>query len=469
MARLNDKRLIFIGISGFFCSLFAVDAAAQNRPEVAEILPPAKSGECYAKVSVPAKYRSEQVDVLLKEATEQYQITPARFESRTKRVLTREASSELKAIQPVLEKEQDNFLVSPASTRWVRGSIEGDTPLSEGEHSDLAAAGVVMDEVTVGSCLYEHYIEPIINLIPNRVLVSEATEKLSSPPAKYRSDTEEVLVKPAYKRLIEVPAVFTKKQDRVLVEAAHSIWQKGTGPIQKIDNQTGEIMCLVDIPAEYETIDVEVVSTEPQLTDVSEEAVYKTVQVQKLEEDATEQREPVAAEFKTMNREQEQTPGRYTWLTSRSSEDSEPTGRVVCHQATPAKQIAYERTVVKTAGRFEQETVEEVYEDITVTELIADAQSVKIPVAGASEKIERRIKVADSRFEWQPVLCETNTTGDVISRLQAALEEEGYSPGSVDGVLGGGTLKALESYQRKNMLAEGGVTIESLKSLGVEL
>lgn len=469
MAKVGDKRLISTGVSVLFCSLFAVDATAQSRPEVAQIMPPAKSGECYAKVSVPAKYQVEQVDVLLKEASEQYQITPARFESRTKRVLTREASTKLRAIQPVLEVEKDNFVVSPATTRWVRSSLNGNNPLSEGELSDLSAAGVVLNEVAVGECLYEHYIEPIIKKIPNRVLISEATEKLSSPPAKYRSDTEEILVKAAYKRLIEIPAVFSKKQDRVLVEAAHSIWQKGEGPIQKIDNQTGEIMCRVDIPAEYETIDVEVVATGPQLTDVSEEAVYKTVSVQKLESDATEQREPVPAEFKTMHREQVQTPGRYTWLASRTSDDSDATGRVVCHQAKPANEIEYERTVVKTAGRFEREEVEETFEDVTVSELIADAQSVKIPVAGASEKIDRRVKVADSRFEWQAVLCETNTNGDIISRLQAALVEEGYNPGSVDGVLGKSTLNALEDYQQKNSLAEGGVTIESIRALGVEL
>jgi len=470
MAKTGDKRLISAGVSVLFCSLFAVDASAQNQPEVAQILPPAKSGECYAKVNVPAKYDVEQVDVLLKEGTEEFQITPAKFENKTKRVLTREASTKLKAIQPELEVEQATFAVSPATTRWVRDSLKGESPLSDGEQADLTAAGVVLEDVAVGSCLYEHFIEPEVKLIPNRVLISEATERLTAPPAKYRNDTVEVLVKAEYKRLIEVPAVFEKKQDRVLVEAAHSIWQKGTGPIQKIDNQTGEIMCRVDIPAEYQTIDVDVVTTGPMLTDVTEEAVYKTIDVQKLETDAIEQREPVEAVFKTMNKEQEQTPGKYTWLSTRSAVDnSSPTGRVVCHQANPGKQIEYERTVVKTAGRFERETVEETYENVTVTAMVSDAQSVKIPVAGSSKKIERRIKIADSRFEWQPVLCETNTNGDIITRLQTALAEEGFAPGSIDGVLGSGTLRALEEYQRKNALAEGGVTLESIKALGVEL
>jgi len=434
-------------------------------------LPPAKSGECYAKVSVPAKYRTETVDVLLKEPTERFQITPAKFDNRVKRVLTREASSTLKAVQPVLEVEKDKFLVTPASTQWVRDSLKGNIPLSEGEKRDLSLAGVKIEEVPVGSCLYEHYREATIKEVPNQVLISEATEELSTVPAKYRKATESVLTKPAYKRLIEVPAVFKKKSDRVLVEAAHSVWKKGTGPIQKIDNQTGEILCRIDVPAEYKTVDVDVIGTAPLVTSVTEQAVYETINIEKLDSDAVEKRVPVAAQFRTMNKEQVQAPGGFTWLETRngSAADGKHTGRVVCNQAIPAKEIAYERTVVKTAGRFERVRVDATYENVDVTELVADARSVKVPVPGINSKVERRIKVEDSKFQWQSVLCETNTNGDIISRLQTALNDAGYSPGSIDGVLGQSTLTALENYQRKNKLSEGGVTMESIQSLGVEL
>ncbi len=469
MAKLANKQLISTGVSVLLCSMFAVEASAQSKPMVAEILPPAKSGECYAKVSVPAKYRTEQVDVLLKEATERYQITPAKFENRTKRVMTREASSTLTAIQPQLAVEKDSFLVAPARTQWVRDSLKGTIPLSDGEKRDLSAAGVKIEDVPVGSCLYEHFEEATVKEIPNRVLISEATEKLITTPAKYRKGSESVLVKPAYKRLIEVPAVFKKKQDRVLIEAAHSVWQKGTGPIQKIDNQTGEIMCRIDVPADYKVIDVDVIATAPLVTSVSEKAVYKTINIEKLEADAAEGREPIAAKFKTMNKEQIQAPGGFTWLSSRNGAKGKHTGRVVCHQGVPAKQIAYERTVVKTAGRFERTKVPETFETVSVTEMVADARSVKVPVPGVSSKVERRVKVEDSRFEWQAVLCETNTNGDIITRLQTALKDEGYQPGTIDGVLGRATLDALEKYQQKNKLAEGGVTMESIKALGVEL
>lgn len=471
MANLCNKRLISAGVPLLICGLYSVGATAQSKPMVAEILPPAKSGECYAKVSVPAKYRTEMVDVLLKQPTERYQITPAKFENRTKRVMTREASSTLKAIQPVLETEKDTFLVSPASTEWVRDSLKGKIPLSEGEKRDLSTAGVKIEEVPVGSCLYEHYRPATIKKVPNQVLISEATEKLSTTPAKYRKGTESVLVKPAFKRLIEVPAVFKKKKERVLVEAAHSVWQKGTGPIQKIDNQTGEILCRIDVPAEYETIDVDVIGTAPLVTSVTEDAVYKTINIEKLEADATEKREPVAAQFKTLNKEQIQSPGGFTWTDSRQSAAGEGshTGRVVCNKAIPANEIAYDRTVVATAGRFERTKVDATFETVSLTELVADASSVKIPVPGVNSKVERRVKVEDSRFEWQAVLCETNTTGDIITRLQSALADEGFAPGSIDGVLGQSTLTALEKYQQKNKLAEGGVTMESIKALGIEL
>ena len=471
MAKIGSKRLISAGVPVFFCGLMAVDASAQSKPLVAEILPPAKSGECYAKVRVPEKYRTEMVDVLLKEPTDRYQITPAKFENRTKRVMTREASSTLKAVQPELTVEKDNFLVAPASTRWVRGSLNGTVPLSEGEKRDLSLAGVKVEDVPVGSCLYEHYRPATIKQIPNQVLISEATEKLSTTPAKYRKGTESVLIKPSHKRLIEVPAVFRKKQDRVLVEAAHSVWKKGTGPIQKIDNLTGEIMCRVDVPAVYKTVDVDVVGTAPLVTSVTEEAVYKTINIEKLEADAKELREPVPARFKTMNKEQIQTPGGFTWLAKKggSAADGEPTGRVVCNQAIPAKQIAYDRTVVKTAGSFVRTKVDATYETVPLTEMVSDARSVKIAVPGVNSKVERRVKVEDARFEWQSVLCETNTNGDIISRIQTALNSEGFSVGAVDGVLGRSTLSALESFQKKNKLSEGGVTMESIKALGVEL
>lgn len=59
----------------------AVEESAQIKPMVVEILPPAKSGVCYAKVSVPAEYGTEMVGVMLEEQTERQPIYVPNFKN----------------------------------------------------------------------------------------------------------------------------------------------------------------------------------------------------------------------------------------------------------------------------------------------------------------------------------------------------------------------------------------------------
>ncbi len=71
-------------------------------------------------------------------------------------------------------------------------------------------------------------------------------------------------------------------------------------------------------------------------------------------------------------------------------------------------------------------------------------------------------------MEWRKVLCETNMTAKIVTSIQRALKREGYSPGPIDGVVGQGTLNAVEKYQLKNSLDRGGLTYETLKALKVD-
>jgi len=56
-----------------------------------------------------------------------------------------------------------------------------------------------------------------------------------------------------------------------------------------------------------------------------------------------------------------------------------------------------------------------------------------------------------------------------VTRVQQKLREAGYNPGSIDGVIGGGTLRAVDNYQREKSLPRGGLTIRTLDALGVKL
>jgi len=70
-------------------------------------------------------------------------------------------------------------------------------------------------------------------------------------------------------------------------------------------------------------------------------------------------------------------------------------------------------------------------------------------------------------MQWMSILCETNTNPGIVLKLQRALDTAGFDPGSIDGVLGGATLRAVDAYQKSKGLASGHLTMETLKSLGV--
>lgn len=261
--------------------------------DIDNVLPPAQSGECYAKVLVPPVYKTETIKAIISEATEKLEIVPAKYATTTERVLIKESALRKKEIQPSHDFVEKRIKVADAFSVWVRDDLESDIEASPGALSDLAASGVNLNGVASGQCFYEHYKAPQFRKQDENVLVAEATERLSVVPAKFATSEKQILVRAASKRLIEVPAVFKTVADKVLVEPAKKVWKKGRGPIQRIDNTTGEIMCLVDVPAVYQDFQKRVVAAPPLTTTVVEPASFETIDVQSLVQDAQEVRQPV--------------------------------------------------------------------------------------------------------------------------------------------------------------------------------
>ena len=101
--------------------------------------------------------------------------------------------------------------------------------------------------------------------------------------------------------------------------------------------------------------------------------------------------------------------------------------------------------------------------------MVQPAQEKRVAIPAEYDTVSERVKVADSQLVWRPILCETNTTPDVVESLQRALKRAGYDPGPIDGVIGRKTRQALADYQRQQGLAEGSMTLEALGRLGVKL
>lgn len=239
------------------------------------------------------------------------------------------------------------------------------------------------------------------------VLVKEATSRLVVVPATYGWETEEVLVKPASSKLVAVPAVYETKTERVLVKPEHTVWKKGvnTGSLTRIDDTTGEIMCLVTIPAEYKTVSSRVMVSA-----------------------ATTRETGIPAEYKTVKRKVQK---------------SAPTTRAI---EIPAE-----------------------YKTVRVRKIASAASSRSIEIPATYQTVTKRQQTADGYLEWRSILCDTNATPGVVRSLQSSLKKEGLYNGPIDGVIGSATASAVRAYQQRNGLPTGGITMGTLKKLNVAI
>jgi len=241
--------------------------------------------------------------------------------------------------------------------------------------------------------------------VPKKILVKAEAQRLEVIPARYSYVEEKILVRPESERLVSVPAKYETVSERILVKPAYTTWKKGRGPIEKINQATGEIMCLVEIPAEYRTISKRVLKTAATTRKVTVPAVYKTVKKRVMAEAPKTRTVTIPAEYRTQ----------------------------------------------------------------MISELVRGAAEKRTMIPAKYQRVTKREQISDGRVEWRPILCETNTTKGVVGRLQTALKQAGHNPGKRDGVLGPQTMGAVKSYQSAKKLPTGQLTIETLKSLGVAL
>ena len=242
------------------------------------------------------------------------------------------------------------------------------------------------------------------NTVKKRVVTKEASEKLVTVPATFKTVKERVLVKAATKKLVQVKPVYETVTERVMDKPAHTTWKKGTGPIQKIDETTGEIMCLVEVPATFKTVKKRVLKT----------------------------------------------PG-----TTRMQE-------------IPAQYDTLEKSVIATKPSTRKVAVPAVYKTISVVEEVSPPSERKIKVPAKYATVTKRKLVKDGMMDWREILCDTNMTRDRITAIQSALQKAGHNPGSIDGVIGGDTMRAVNSFQRqKGLPVDKYLNIATVRALGV--
>jgi len=330
----------------------------------AECMANAKPGECYVLIIKDPVYRTESLKKLVKEAGERIEIVPPVY----KAVKVHVTSEEIQEVVPaVYETVKERVMVKPAATR------------------------------------------------------------LESVPAVFEDVEERVMVKPASKKATEVPAVNEDVTERKLVREAYTTWKPGTQTsIQKIDEKSGEIFCLVEVPAEYQTVTTRVLKTPATIVYEDIPAEYQTVKKTVLKTPETTRSVPVPAEYA----------------------DREVT-KLVKPATTVSKVVPvnYEREVMTQ---------------------VQPASEKRVPVPAEYENVEQKVQISPATEYCTQILCDVNATPNKIMEIQKALQAAGFYTGPIDGGLGPNTMAAVTAYQQaKGLRADGYLSVETIKALGI--
>jgi hypothetical protein len=348
-------------------------------------LPPnPKAGECYARVVAPPRYETVTETVVKKPASSRIEVVPARYEMVKETVTVREPSKRL--------------VVVPATYKTVTERIE----------------------------------------------VKPASKRLEVIPATYKNVTETIEVRPASSRIEPVPATFEDVTERVLVREAYTTWKRGSAYLSKakeVKTSAGravsgkaqaqglgdDVLCLVEIPAEYKTVTRRVEKTPATTRETPIPGETQTVTRRVVDREATTREIEIPAEFQTVTRRVVDTPA-----TTREVEIPGETKTVMVRkQVSPAER----KTIV----------IPEVTGTVTKTKLVSEAT-----------------------VAWRSILCETNATPSKIKEIQNALMAAGHNPGKIDGVLRSDTMRAVNAFQAaKNIPVEPYLTIDTVAALNV--
>ncbi len=252
--------------------------------------------------------------------------------------------------------------------------------------------------------------------VTERVLIKEASERLEVIPATYENVTERVLVKEASSRLETIPEVYETTTEQIMVKAAQKVWKSSKGriygtaitdaqgnPVTKMST-AGEVLCLVEEPAEYRTVSKRMLKTPASTREITIPAEYSTVTKRVMKTPPSTRKITIPAEYKTVTKRVMKTP---------------PSTRTI---EIPAE-----------------------YETVTERKMVSEAKA-----------------------QWVRVLCDVNVTSAKLREIQGALQKVGHYGGPIDGIYGTQTASAIASFQRTKGLAQGhGLTLQTLEALNV--
>ena len=281
-----------------------------------------------------------------------------------------------------------------------------------------------------------------------------------------------------YGRVV-TPPVYGKVSKHVLEKEAWTETRKGA-PI--VERETRRVLVRpagverVRTPAVYKNV-VRWTTTPGRTRKVTEPARYKTIREKVLVE-------PARAEGRL-------TSAPRAYGETRSSQTMlQATGEVYCRVLIPAvyeyvhrrvkiapartytvkgppRKVKHVERVLVSKGGWTEKKVAAVYRTEVVKKTVRQGATKVIEHPAVYRKVEKPALVRPAGKGWALVVCGGEINPAFMAQVQSALIDAGYDPGPPNGVGHGQTYEALRRFQRDHGLAQGQLTVESARALGV--
>jgi len=355
-----------------------------------------------------------------------------------------------------------------------------------------------------------------------RVLIQKASSKrvLVRAP-QYTWVNKKVQVRKASYRTRTQAAQYRTVSKRVMVKPSYNTWKRGHGAITRIDNSTGQIMCLVKVPAVYKTVNQRVLVRPAKTIRTLVPAVYKNVRSMKATAPALYKTVKRPARYTTQNYRVKVGGARYVWKPI-VCQTNAPKHYKATIKKRPVARTTYKKQYrnngisrhdylrVMNAGKVKKQSSRAKTTSSVISQsdyqrvmsaggkkkatakvkktssVISQADYLRVMNAGgvkakatSAKKVEKRavLKPKTAKAATKPAAASapkattdagsvTNKTSIVLG-IQKALKAKGFDPGSTDGKMGAGTAAALKAFQSSRGLPVGVLTKDTFRALGL--
>ncbi|MDO5289518.1 MAG: peptidoglycan-binding domain-containing protein [Pseudomonadota bacterium] len=387
---------------------------------------------------VPPTFKTQTEQVQNKAAGSRFEVSPPVYQMVRERVVNVPEHTIERVVPAVYKEIEETVEISPATTRTEtvppRYRTETERVLVRPEVLQYVPVRLPMKQVPEQRLLAEattriETVPPVMQTVVEPVQVRPASIRREAVPAAYEIVTEQVKVSEPYREwrrgrvwvgqaievvplrgfIVDPTGQFKghKVADRTLVHAAAGGSSRGvvdTG-MTPADNTSLEddVMCLVEVPAQYQTVTRKVLRAPATVNDVQVPAEYKNVTKQVVVREGMTRTVPVPAKYQSVYR-QEVDFERARALGYKFDDAGElvatPNGQRVVRAAAVAGQphVQIDRAIAPDAWVREIRIPAE-YRNINryVPEQPASVRVVDVPAA--KRTIKRRVLVEPARTE----------------------------------------------------------------------